>query len=151
MTYKFPIEYGHILTFARAVGDLNRAYVDADFDGGVIAPPTFAVASSQFDPDFRLRPRPGEPWVGSGRTPSGVDTATTSNGRILHGEQHFEYHQPVRPGQHLTASARNGEVTHKQGRNGPMTFRELITEYRDEAGELIVTSRAVIVELGEAK
>jgi acyl dehydratase len=153
MTYTFPVEYGHILTFARAVGDLNPHYTDPDFAaasefGEVIAPPTFAVAGAQFDPDYRLRPRPGQPWMGSARTVTGT-AGGPSGPRVLHGEQHFEYHQPVRVGQRLTAETRDGEVTRKRGRSGLMTFRELITDYRDEQGDLVVTARAVRVEFEE--
>jgi acyl dehydratase len=45
----FPIEATHILMFARAIGDENPVYHDAerakDTDvGGIIAPPTFTAA-----------------------------------------------------------------------------------------------------------
>jgi acyl dehydratase len=126
MAYMFPVEYGHILTFARAVGDLNPHYTDPDFAAAsefasVIAPPTFVVGAAQFDPDYRLRPRPGRPWMGSGRTATGT-TSSAGGPRVLHGEPHFEYHQPVRAGQRLTVETGDGEVTRKQGRSGPMTF-----------------------------
>ena len=45
---------------------------------GVAAPPTFALASAQFDPQFPLRPQPGMPWLGSGATPSGVPSEEIS-------------------------------------------------------------------------
>src|SRR5262245_22171809 len=74
---RFPIESGHVLMFARAVGDPNPVYSDAEHAaatevGGIIAPPTFVQASAQFDPDYGLRPKIGRPWFGSGRTPSGL-------------------------------------------------------------------------------
>ena len=54
---KFPVEASHILMFARSVGDDNQIYYDADYaagtePGSVIAPPTFAQSSAQFDPDM---------------------------------------------------------------------------------------------------
>src|SRR5215831_15094093 len=69
---RFPVEEGHVLTFARAIGDDNPVYRDpgsaaAREAGGLIAPPTFTIASAQWDPDYPLRPRPGVPWLGSGR------------------------------------------------------------------------------------
>ncbi|MHB8465061.1 MAG: FAS1-like dehydratase domain-containing protein, partial [Acidimicrobiales bacterium] len=88
---RFPVEATHILMFARAIGDPNPAYSDPPS----AAPPTFVVAGSQFDPDNPLRPRPGEPWFGSGREPSG---AVREGGGMLHAEQHFEYHAPLRSG-----------------------------------------------------
>ena len=73
----FPIEAGHVLMFARSIGDPNPVYSDAEYAaasevGGLIAPPTFVQASAQFDPDYGLRPRIGKPWFGSGRYPSGL-------------------------------------------------------------------------------
>lgn len=73
---RFPVEATHIMMFARAIGDPNPVYNYPDSPeakelGGVAAPPTFAMAGAQFDPDNPLRPRPGEPWFGSGREPSG--------------------------------------------------------------------------------
>ena len=69
---RFPVEAGHILMFARAIGDENPVYTDEEAArkteaGGIIAPPTFVQASAQFDPDYFLRPKVGQPWFGSGK------------------------------------------------------------------------------------
>lgn len=69
---KFPIEYSHIMMFARSIGDPNPAFNDIDFPGGVLAPPTFVQASAQFDPNYGLRPKLGQPWFGSGKEPTGI-------------------------------------------------------------------------------
>jgi acyl dehydratase len=152
---RFPIEEGHILTFARAIGDPNPIYRDAEYarstePGGIIAPPTFVQASAQFDEDYPLRPRIGEPWFGSGREPTGVARSGGSagsgggGGGGLHAEQHFEYHLPLRPGDVLTAESRPGRSWQKQGRRGgALHFSEFITEYRNQRGELAVTARSV--------
>jgi len=76
---RFPVEEGHILLFARAIGDLNPVYTDREAAagsevGGIIAPPTFVMAGAQFDPDYPLRPKPGKQWFGSGATPSGMSS-----------------------------------------------------------------------------
>ena len=73
----FPVEASHILMFARAINDPNPIYSDAEFAarsevGGVIAPPTFTQSSAQFDPDYFLRPKIGQPWFGSGKEPTGA-------------------------------------------------------------------------------
>lgn len=150
---RFPVEATHIMMFARAVGDLNPVYHDADAAvtiaaGGIIAPPTFVQASAQFDPDYPLRPRIGEPWFGSGATASGVDrSGGSSGGSGLHAEQHFTYHRPLRAGETLRATTSDGATWTKQSaRAGTLTFREHITEYRNDAGELVVTSRSVGVK-----
>ncbi len=72
---RFPIEAGHIMMFARALGDPNPAYYGGDERSEVIAPPTFVEASMHYDPDFPLRPRIGQVWFGLGRGPSGGNPA----------------------------------------------------------------------------
>ena len=158
---QFPIEAGHVMMFARAIGDFNPVYWDEDFSresdvGGIIAPPTFVQASAQYDPDYPLRPHPGVPWFGSGATATGRVTSTDSDttkegldpkasgGTGLHAEQHYEYHRPVRAGEVLTLTQRPGKSWEKQGRRGGLLhFRETIIEYRGEDGELAVTARGV--------
>ena len=153
---RFPVEAGHIMMFARSIGDPNPVYYEesagATEMGGVIAPPTFVVAGSQFDPDFPLRPKVGEPWVGSGREPSGTAGSSEDRGGTgLHAEQHFTYHRPIRPGDVLTAESRDGERWEKQGRRGgTLTFSETIVDYRDQDGQLVVTARMVGVQTERA-
>ncbi|MGY1746728.1 FAS1-like dehydratase domain-containing protein [Blastococcus sp. SYSU D00695] len=147
---RFPVEAGHVLMFRRAIGDPAAAY-----DPEALAPPTFTVAASQFEPQHSLRPTPGEPWFGSGRTPSGTaGSGGSSEGgasegpaeSTLHAEQHFTYHRPVRAGDVLTATSRPGETWTKEGkRGGTLRFSEYVTEFRDADGELVVTSRGVSV------
>lgn len=146
---KFPVEASHIMMFARAIGDTNPIYYDEDHakntePGSVIAPPTFVQASAQFDPDYRLRPKPGEAWFGSGKEPSGVEQTSSSGGGGLHAEQHYEYHRHPKPGDVLTATVKPGEKWEREGRrSGKLIFSETITEYRDQNGELVVTARGV--------
>lgn len=146
---QFPVEAGHIMLFARAIGDTNQIYHDADYaqgtePGSVIAPPTFVQASAQFNPDYHLRPKPGQPWFGSGKAPTGVTRSEGGGGGGLHAEQHYIYHRHPKPGDVLTATVKPGKTWEKQGRrSGKLIFTESITEYRDQSGELVVTSRGV--------
>jgi hypothetical protein len=151
----FPVEATHILMFARSVGDPNPVYADPDYASGtevgsIIAPPTFAQSSAQFDPDYPLRPKPGQVWFGSGKEPTGIKREKEegeSSGAAaggLHAEQHFTYHRHLRPGDVLTATTRPGETWEKEGkRAGKLVFSETITEYRDQKGELVITARGV--------
>jgi acyl dehydratase len=168
----FPIEAGHILMFARSIGDPNPVYADAEAAaatevGAIIAPPTFVQASAQFDPDYGLRPKIGRPWFGSGKHASGLQRPSPGDGGTagaggarsgggggrsggggggLHAEQHFEYHAPVEVGDVLTATSRAGERWEKEGkRAGKLVFAETITEYRNQDGVLAVTARGVTV------
>lgn len=144
----FPVEATHIMMFARAIGDDNPVYHDAakakaSEVGGIIAPPTFAQAVAQFDPDYHLRIKTGVKWFGSAKGPSGVEGKPPSTGG-LHAEQHYEYHRPLRPGDVLTVETKPGKTWEKESkRAGKLTFRERILEYRDQKGELVMTARGV--------
>lgn len=142
------MEWSHIMMFARSIGDENPLYYDPE---RAVAPPTFVQASAQFDEEYFLRPKPGRPWMGSGKDATSLPPpdpaaapAAGSGGGGLHAEQHYEYARPLRPGDVLSASSRPGESWEKEGRRGgKLVFSENITEYRDQAGELVVTARSV--------
>jgi hypothetical protein len=147
---RFPVEAGHIMLFARAIGDANPAYYGAlTGDEIVPAPPTFVQASAQFDEDYFLRPKIGEPWFGSGRNATGKAAGgggggAGGGGGGLHAEQHYEYHRPLRAGEVLTGTQVPGKTWEKEGRRGgKLLFSESVIEYRDEKGELVVTARGV--------
>ena len=158
---RFPVEATHIMMFARSVADPNPIYSDAEYAattevGRIIAPPTFAQASAQFDPDYVLRPKSGEVWFGSGKEPTGIKRDASGggggggNGGGLHAEQHFEYHRHLTPGDVLTATNLPGKAWEKEGkRGGKLMFSEFITEYRDQKGELVITARGVGVRTGQ--
>jgi hypothetical protein len=147
---KFYVEAGHIMMFARAIGDANPVFDPTQTDpSGIVAPPTFVQASAQFDPDYFLRPKVGaDGWFGSGKEPSGAKRSGGGGGGGggggLHAEQHFEIHRPLRPGDVLTATTGPGKQWEKEGkRGGKLLFSESVTEYRDQNGELVVTARGV--------
>ncbi|MFN0028632.1 MAG: MaoC family dehydratase N-terminal domain-containing protein [Acidimicrobiales bacterium] len=152
---RFPVEASHILMFARSIGDPNPIYADAEYAkgtevGNIIAPPTFAQSSAQFDDEYFLRPKPGQVWFGSGKEPTGIKRekkegeSSGSAAGGLHAEQHFTYHRQLRPGDVLTGTVRPGESWEKEGkRSGKLVFSETITEYRDQTGELVITARGV--------
>lgn len=149
---KFPIEAGHIMLFARSIGDANPIYYDAE---KAIAPPTFVQASAQFTEDYGLRPKIGKRWFGSGKTDMGsnapADPAAEAagggrggGGGGLHAEQHYEYHRPVLPGMVLHSVTKPGKTWEAEGRRaGKLNFSESITEYYDEDNNLVVTARSV--------
>jgi N-terminal half of MaoC dehydratase len=139
-SYQFPVEAVQIALFDRAAGGSGGDVLDPE----LAAPPTFLQSSVQFDPEWPFRPRPGQPWLGSGREPSG--DATAGDGSILHAEQHFEYLLPVRPGMVLTVTTAPGERWVKRSRGGgQLHFAEERTEFRDADGNLVVASRSVSV------
>lgn len=143
---RFLVESGHIMQFSRAVGETDDRFMGALHGqrDGVPAPPTFVAAGSHYDPDWTLRPKPGEKWAGSGKDDGSPLGGSEDGGTGLHAEQHYEYHRPLASGMVLTARTRSGEEWTKEGRRGgALQFSETITEYVDEDGELVVTVRSV--------
>ncbi len=154
---KFPIEAGHIMMFARSIGDANEIYYDEDYakstePGCTIAPPTFVQASAQFDPNYFLRPKIGEEWFGSAKGPTGITKREGGGGGGgggggLHVEQHYVYHRQVKVGDILSSSTKPGKSWEKEGRRGgKLKFSESVTEYRDQEGEVVVTATSVGVQ-----
>jgi len=152
--YEFPVDRTAILSFAASLGETNPIYWDEAYArgtplGGVIAPPTFPAASAHWNPFAGLRGVrriPAAPPRAE-RAPSGGEGVTRGGGslaRLLHGEQRFEYHQPLRAGARLRVESRPGKSWEKEGkRGGKLRFTETITEYRDEQGALVVTATSV--------
>ena len=158
---KFLIEASHIMMFARSVGDDNPVYYDEGYKSvsgceGIIAPPTFAQSSAQFDPNYFLRPKiGGEGWFGSGKEATGAKPAKSEKGSIsgggaaagLHAEQHFEYHLPLKAGDILSATTKPGNTWEKESkRAGKLKFSESVTEYRNQNGDLVITATGVGVQ-----
>jgi hypothetical protein len=137
---RFPIESTHVMMFRRAVG-----YPDAEASTAV--PPTFPIAAAQFDPDYPLRPKPGQKWFGSGREPMSGAPPMSEGPPPLHAEQHFEYHRPIRVGETLVVTTEPGERWEREGRSGTLKFAERIAHYRDENGDEVVTGRSVSVQV----
>lgn len=134
--YAFDIEAGHVLAFARAVGDEQLAQ-DVPVPGTPV-PVTFPAAAVQFDPTHMR-----------GLRPSGALAAasSTAGGSVLHAEQEFEYFAPLHVGDSLTVTEYDGASWRKQSRRaGALTFREIVRDYHDAAGALVLRSRMVLVD-----
>lgn len=146
---RFPVDESLVLQFARAVGDPNPVYADAAHArarglAGILAPPTFAMAADHFDPTYTRRPRPGEPWFGSGRTASGTPAAAAGQSTGFHAEQVFTYHRHAFVGDVLAGRERAGAQWEKEGRRGGvLRFRETITDYVDATGAPVLSATFV--------
>jgi acyl dehydratase len=130
--YPVTVERGRIKDFARAIGDENPFYLDdavgaASPWGDIIAPPTFPIG-------FR------DPDGGALLHDLGVDIS-----RVLHGEQEFELHRPIRPGDTFLCRAKVTDIYEKSGKSGPMAFVVRETYVTDRDNELVATLRGVTV------
>ena len=132
--YAVTVERGKIKEFARAIGDLSPFYLDdrvgaASEWGDVIAPPTFATTFRDEGADTNALLRE-----------LGTDIS-----RVLHGEQEFEIHRQLQPGQTYLCRAKVVDIYEKSGKSGPMAFVVRETAITDQDNELVATMRAVTV------
>jgi acyl dehydratase len=132
---RFTVEPGHVMMFARAVGDHDLG--ESSPEAGTAVPATFTAVDAQFDPLHMRGMRPAGALADAGDETRGV----------LHAEQHFEYHRPVRVGDVLAVTQTEGRTWQKpRRRGGLLRFREIVKEYRDEHDQVVVRSRMVLVE-----
>lgn len=135
-SYTFTVERGKIREFVQAIGDSNPVYTDsaaAQAAGyrDVIAPPTFATVV--------------ENWGGSGFFGMCEDLDINPV-MVLHGEQEYEYAQPIYPGEVVTASPRIVNVAVRQGSKGKMTLIVMESTFRNQQGETLAIARSTIIE-----
>lgn len=131
---RFTVEPGHVMAFARAVGEHGLA--ESPPETGTAVPATFTAVDTQFDPLHMRHMRP-----------AGALAAGAAARGVLHAEQHFEYHRPVRVGDVLAVTQTEGRTWQKpRQRGGLLRFREIVKEYRDGRDQLVVRARMVLVE-----
>jgi acyl dehydratase len=127
----FPVERGKIREFANAILDDNPQYQVETPQ----APPTFTMTTAF--------------WPRQSDAP--VPDLGLNYARVLHGEQEYEYLQPVKAGDTLTGRSRISDVYEKEGkRGGTMKFVVFETTFSNQRGEPAVVARQVIVETSKA-
>ena len=125
-----------IRRFAQAIGDDHPAYTDPEAARAlghpdVIAPPTFlTVLNFRFAAEGPVT----DPELG-------LDYS-----RVVHGEQSFALHRPVRAGDVLTSVQSVLEIK-DAGRNELIST---VTEVTDAEGEQVATLRSTLVSRGTA-
>jgi len=117
------VEKGAIVKFAEAIGDDNPLWTDEIIArkgkyGGLIAPPTF-LRSIRID-------RPELPF----------DLPFT---RLLDGGSDWEYFQPVRAGDHITAKNQITDLQERVGRMGLMIIMTNLITYVNQFQEVVAT------------
>ena len=133
--FAMPVERGKIREFANAIGDDNPIYSDPVYAGksgfgDILAPPTF-TATKAF-------------WRSAGV----VSELTGLDPRFrLHGEEEYEYYQPVLAGDVLTCKSKITQVYEKPGkRGGRMTFVVLEFTFYNQKEEKVLVSRTTTVQ-----
>ncbi len=117
------IEKGAIIKFAQAIEDDNPIFNDEEAArksqyGGLIAPPTFlrSVRSSRREVPFDI------PF-----------------NNALDGGSDWEYFEPVRPGDMITAVSRITDMHERSGRMGGMIITTTVTTYTNQFGQVVAT------------
>ena len=135
-TDTFEVGREHLRQFADAIGDPNPIYRDpaaarAAGHPDVIAPPTFlTVLSFRFGQHSPV----ADPELG-------LDYRL-----VVHGEQRFEAHRPVRAGDVLSSIMRVADIR-DIGSNEALN---IVTEVRDAAGEPVAITTTMLVSRGSA-
>ena len=122
-----------IVEFATALGDLDPVYRDPEAARAaghpdVIAPPTFAIVLS----------------LGAGNVVVEDPDVGIDYSRVVHGEQRFTHHRPIRAGDRLVATASIAAVRSVAGNDMLTTRVDLATE----DGEPVCTTASMLVARG---
>ena len=129
----YEVGRAKIAEFAGAIGDPDPVYRDPEVARAhghpdVVAPPTFAIVVSLAAATAVL----DDPDVG-------IDYS-----RVVHGEQKFVHHRPIRAGDRLTATTTIENVRTVAGNDMLTTRVDLATE----DGEAVCTATSMLVARG---
>ena len=123
------VEKGAIARFSEAIEDPNPLYTDEvaarrSRYGGIIATPTFLRnlrterLELPFEEEFQ---------------------------RVLDGGSEWEYFEPVRVGDRITAVNRVTDVSERAGRLGPMIFVSTVTTYTNQLDQVVATQKSTLI------
>jgi len=112
------VEAGHLRRFAESIGDPNPRWKTE-------APPTFLVALAPASTHLEEAEEYGKGW--------------------LNGGNRFEYFEPVRAGDRITATGRVADVYEKHGSSGDLLFIVFETEYVNQNGRTVARLRGTVI------
>jgi acyl dehydratase len=135
--FDLPVEREKIREFALSVGEDNPIFFDVEAAKhaglpDVVAPPTFTVTQIFAVPREERESRLG---------------ANLDYGRVLHGEQEFQYKRLPFAGETLKGRTRISKDFTKEGkRGGQMRFVTYETKFTDTEGEEVLTALYTLIE-----
>ena len=112
------VEAGHLKRFVEAIGDPNPRWTKE-------APPTFLVALAPASMHLDEAEEYGKGW--------------------LNGGNRFEYFEPVKVGDRITATSRVADVYEKTGGSGSMLFIIFETDYVNQDGRSVARLRGTAI------
>ncbi|PDV97179.1 FAS1-like dehydratase domain-containing protein [Candidatus Chloroploca asiatica] len=137
--YTVTVEREHIRALATVLGEDRAVYhmVEAAHAAGMPdlpAPPTLATRYGLWANPALL---------------AELEAIGAPLPRLLHGEQSYEYHQPIFAGDELIASPELVELEQKMGKSGPFEVLTLETRWYNQHSQLVLTDQLVVVVRGE--
>jgi hypothetical protein len=112
------VEAGHLKRFVEAIGDPNPRWAKE-------APPTFLVALAPASMHLDEAEEYGKGW--------------------LNGGNRFEYFEPVKVGDRITATSRVADVYEKTGGSGSLLFIIFETDYVNQDGRTVARLRGTAI------
>ena len=112
------VEAGHLKRFCEAIGDDNPRWLEE-------APPTYLVALAPTSYHLPEAEEYGKGW--------------------LNGGNRFDYVEPVRVGDRITATGKVAEVYEKSGGSGNLLFIIFETEYVNQHGRTVARLRGTAI------
>lgn len=132
-----PLGAASLRYFALAIGDGNPLYQDEAFaartrHGGVIAPPTLVCETNQ----IYQAPPDENGYIGHCWPLPVADT------RFIRGGNEYEFHQPVRADDRITATWRILDIFERETRQGgALIFVVSEARFTNQRGELLAVNR----------
>lgn len=151
-----PLEREMLRRFVQAIMDRDPLYFDEAYAqrsryGRLVAPPLYPVHA------FRTPADGPDPLVSVQQDPEadgtfgndgmffGLEPIASPFKRLLNGGNEIEFFRCLAVGEVCTAQARYADVVLKEGKSGQMLMVDIETEFRTEAGELLLINRQTLI------
>jgi acyl dehydratase len=135
--HRFPafvslVEAGRIRLFCKAIGESSPIHLDADAARragyrNIVAPITFPTAIAMDNPNPRCI----------------IELVDVDIGWVLHGEEHYEYFQPICVGDEITTELEITDIYSKKG--GALEFIVCELGMRNQSAEPVCNVRRSLV------
>ena len=145
----FEAEKGAIKRFADAVDDQNPLYYDEEYaqksrHGSIIAPPGF-ISALWFTRPVTKYEREHEP-AGNIRDEALAQLTNAGYTRLLDGGMEYDFLEPVRAGDTITATSAIKDIFEREGKTGKMAFVITETTYTDQNGKIVARARQTLIK-----
>jgi hypothetical protein len=143
------VERGPVTQFADSVTESSAIYKRRDVAQSsgfrdIPAPPTYFFSGAGHWGAFP-EDQPSDANPESSPTMEIIGALMAKGGMVLHGEQDFEYHQPVCVGDRLHREGKVVDLYTKESGGRTMTFLVTEDQYRNDAGDLVLVSRMNLI------